>query len=371
MACFLPIKQLQNIQGVTTMKFQLFKLLRPIVLAGICFQVIAAPLPDLSGGQIDRIEYQSISPGSRWDYIRGVMANTKDAVVYADFLMPKNVAADAKVPAVVLSHGSGGVESNMFDVWAKELNAAGYAVFIPYTYKSRGVSDTQADQGAVQFPADVADAMNALRMLSTHPKIDAKRIYNMGFSRGGSVAFTTAWPSWQDPVDTKGVKFAGHIAWYPGNCNNRFRTDDREQSTAPTFVLLAERDLEEGADVAVCRRWYDELVAKGNKITYKEYKGARHGFDGLNFWYRTSRGISSAKNCDMEVYPTTKKGSGVGNNGFDFKTNTALPTWKEFETSRKACVQDGNIVGTRGGGNAKEVQAESVKDALDFLKILN
>jgi dienelactone hydrolase len=83
-------------------------------------------------------------------------------------------------------------------------------------------------------------------------------------------------------------------------------------------VLLADHRLEESQDVLVCRRYYDELTEKGILINYKEYKDARHGFDGSNFTYRVNRRTSSAKRCDMKVFMTTKRGSGVGNNGYDF-----------------------------------------------------
>lgn len=95
-------------------------------------------------------------------------------------------------------------------------------------------------------------------------------------------------------------------------------------------MLLADRELEEAQDVAVCRRWYDELIAKGNNIRYKELKGARHAFDTLNFTYRVNPRTTSAKNCDMELYMTMKAGSGLGNNVYDFKKKRPLATGAEF-----------------------------------------
>ena len=196
------------------------RILATIAIFAGSIAAIAAPLTNLAAGQTGRIEFNSITSPNRYEYARLNLQNTKQVTVFADLLMPKNI--NSKVPAVVLSHGSGGVESNMYDVWAKELNAAGYAVFIPDSYKPRGVSETNSNQDAVPYTAHVADTLNALRLLATHPQIDAARIFNMGFSRGGSTAFDTAWPTWQRPIDTNGVKFAGHIAWYPGNCNLRY-----------------------------------------------------------------------------------------------------------------------------------------------------
>ena len=235
----------------------------PIAVAIIASsnEVLSAPLTDLSLGQTGYVEFNSITSPHRNAYARLNLDTTKTVTISAELIMPKGAAAGIKVPAVILSHGSGGVESNLYDVWAKELSAAGYAVFIPDSYKLRGVAETNSNQEAVPYPAHIADTLFALRLLATHPGIDAQRIYNMGFSRGGTSAFDVAWPSWQRPVNTNGVKFAGHIAWYPGNCDVRYRTDDREVPTAPIFVLLADRENEEAQDVAVCRRYFDDLVS--------------------------------------------------------------------------------------------------------------
>lgn len=313
-----------------------------------------------------RIEFQSITVSSRWDYARLNLTNTQETTVFGDLLMPKNVTG--KVPAVVLSHGAGGVESNMYDVWAKELNAVGYAVFIIDSFKPRGIAETLSTPGPIRWPINVADALNGLRLLATHPQIDATRIYHMGFSLGGTTAFDTAWPTWQRPVDTNGTRFAGHIVWYPGNCGQRYRTDDVETVTAPIFVLLADRELEESIDVTTCRRWYDELAAKGNAITYKEYKGARHGFDGLNFTYRVNPRTSSNRKCDLEIYMTLVRDGTPGKNGIDYKRSVLIRTYGELEDSLNACAERGTVPGSRGGGNARDVQAEGVRDAINFLK---
>lgn len=343
---------------------------RIFILLAIAVESYAAfsiPITDLSNGETGRIEFQSITPPDRYQYARLNMENTATITISAYLAMPNNYQFSAKVPAVVLSHGSGGVEPNIREFWKKELNAAGYAVFIPDSYTTRGVSETNSNVDAIPYPVHVADTLNALKVLATHPNIDSKRIYNMGFSKGGNAVFDTAWPTWQRPIDTKGIKFAGHIVWYPGNCNIRYRTDDREVPTAPIFVLLADHRLEEAQDVLVCRRYYDELIKKGILITYKEYKDARHGFDGTNFTYRVNRRTSSAKRCDMEVFMTTKRGSGVGNNGYDFKRDSTILTDANFVSSLRLCLDNGNVSGSRGGFNAREVQAESVKDAMKFL----
>lgn len=331
-------------------------------------QAVAGPLFDLSGGQVGRFEYQSVTPPNRHLYARHLLNGTTPVSIAAELLMPPGISAEAKVPGVVLSHGSGGMEPPLRQVWAKVLNAAGYAVLIPDSYTPRGVVETNSNQDLVPYPAHVADAMNALRVLIRHPQIDPARIFHIGFSRGGSAAFDTAWPTWSDPVNTDTVKFAGHVVFYPGNCNIRYRTDDREKSTAPTLVLLADRDLEEAQDVAVCRRWYDELIAKGNNIRYKEFKGARHGFDTDNFVYRVNPRTTSSRNCDIELFMTLQPGSGLGRDAFDLKTRRPLTTGPEFAEAAQACTAI--VPGSRGGGDARAIQAQALQEALQFLEQL-
>ena len=86
---------------------------------------------------------------------------------------------------MVLVHGSGGIYSAELDFWPKQFNAAGIAVFTLDMFGPRGVQSTFEDQSQVPFPADVADTFAALRLLATHPRIEAQRIAIMGFSRGG------------------------------------------------------------------------------------------------------------------------------------------------------------------------------------------
>lgn len=75
----------------------------------------------------------------------------------------------AKLPAVVLLHGSGGIYDALLDYWPRQFNAAGMAVFTLDMFGPRGVQSTAEDQSAVPFTADVADAFAALRLRNYAP----------------------------------------------------------------------------------------------------------------------------------------------------------------------------------------------------------
>ena len=129
-----------------------------------------------------------------------------------------------KVPAVVLVHGSGGVYNALLDFWPKQFNAAGIAVFTLDMFGPRGVQSTAEDQSQVPFAADTADAFAALKLLATHPRIDAKYIAIMGFSRGGIAALRADVEriiASQKLPD--GLRYTAVIPTYPGACAGLYR----------------------------------------------------------------------------------------------------------------------------------------------------
>ena len=325
---------------------------------------VAAPLADLSGGQTGRIEFQSINVPDMWQFARKNTSNTRAQTVWGDLLMPKTM--NGKVPALVIMHGSAGVEPWATDLWAAKLNPAGAAVFVVDSYKPRGVQETSTNQlgEQVTMPSQTADALNALRVLSTHSQIDSSRIYVIGMSRGGNPAFYSAWPMYQAAVNTNGAKFAGHIPMYPGMCNIRYRADATDKSTAPIFFALPDREREDYQDVAICQRYAKELADFGNVVTTKEYKGTYHAWDGGGRRFRYEQ-AHSAKPCDMEVQMTAVAGGGVGKNARDLKKNQELKTYDEWNTAVKGCMAH---VRAAVGGDAAQSDAV-VADVLKFMGV--
>ena len=324
----------------------------------------AAPVSDLSGGQTGRIEFQSINVSSMWEFARKNISNTTQQTILGDLLMPKTVSG--KVPALVIMHGSAGVEPWAYDLWAARLNPAGAAVFVVDSFKPRGVDSTSTNQfdSRVSMPSQVADALNALRVLATHPQIDSSRIYVIGMSRGGNPAFYSAWPMYQAAVNTNGARFAGHIPMYPGMCNIRYRADATDKATAPIFFALPDRDKEDYQDVAICQRYAKELSDLGNMVTTKEYKGTYHAWDGAGRRFRYEQ-AHSAKPCDLELQMTAVAGGGLGKNARDLKKNQEMKTYDEWNTAVKGCMAH---VRAAVGGDAAQSDAV-VADVLKFMGV--
>lgn len=318
----------------------------------------------LSDGRSGRIEFQSINVPDMWQFARKNTSNTRAQTVWGDLLLPKTISG--KAPALVIMHGSAGVEPWATDLWAAKLNPAGAAVFVVDSYKPRGVQETNTNQlgEQVTMPSQTADALNALRMLATHPKIDSNRIYVIGMSRGGNPAFYSAWPMYRAAVNTNGAKFAGHIPMYPGMCNIRYRADATDKATAPIFFALPDREREDYQDVAICQRYAKELADSGNVVTTKEYKGAYHAWDGGARRFRYEQ-AHSAKPCDLELQMTTVAGGGVGKNVRDLKKNQELKTYDEWNTAVKGCMAH---VRAAVGGDAAQSDAV-VADVLKFMGV--
>jgi dienelactone hydrolase len=340
------------------------RVLFAVTLVASVNSVSATPLTDFSAGQTGRMEFQSINVPDLWQYARGNTANTTQQTITGDLLMPKNVSG--KVPVLVIMHGSAGVEPWAYDLWAARLNPAGAAVFVVDSFKPRGVDSTSSNQfdSRVSIAAQTADALNALRVLATHPQIDASRIFVIGMSRGGNPAFYSAWPMYQRPVNTNGARFAGHIPMYPGMCNIRYRADVTEKATAKIFFALPDRDKEDFQDVAVCERYAKELAAAGSAVTSKEYKGTYHAWDGggRRFRYENSH---VAKPCDMELEMTDKPGGGVGRNAKDLKAGKPLATFGEWDAAIKSCM---GMARAGLGGNGAQSDAV-VADVLKFMGV--
>lgn len=183
-----------------------------------------------------------------------------------------------RLPVVVLAHGSGGRGPGQ-DQWAEYLRELGYATFIIDYFGPRGIrwdSDFQ--------PTPLTDAIDALRLLQTHPRVDAQRIAIVGFSRGAHLAYEAAN---RGKLMAQEPRYAAHVALYP-NCSAL--GVDAAGLSAPVLMLIGERD--ELSPAAQCQALAERAREKGAKFTLKVYPGAYHAWDGRlskNYYHRAIR----------------------------------------------------------------------------------
>ncbi len=199
------------------------------------------------------------------------------------------VAANGKkIPAVVILHGSAGVDSRG-DFYETALNAAGIATLQIDMWEARGVG------GAVGRPAapilTLPDAFSALAFLAARPDIDPARIGVLGFSWGGVNSLASAERLYTASFGG-GRQFKAHVAHYPvcyaANAAIRGLPPAAQLGTqflnltgAPVLVQVGSLDgYDNGA--ARCRALAQAVnPTHANAVEVVEYPGAQHAFDRL------------------------------------------------------------------------------------------
>lgn len=179
-----------------------------------------------------------------------------------------------KLPAVILVHGSGGINNNVTE-WAAEFNKLGIAVFILDTFTGRGIVNTIADQNLLSSFAMLYDSYRALEILSKHPRIDPNRIAIMGFSKGAIASLYSSMTRFHKLYASPGTKFAGHIALY-APCNTGY-IEDLVTSGAPIRLFHGLSDNYVLAEH--CKEYADKLKQTGADVAFFSYPGAHHSYD--------------------------------------------------------------------------------------------
>lgn len=193
-----------------------------------------------------------------------------DTPITGELRFPPNMTA-AKVPVMVIMHGSSGISQHMYD-WSDFFNQMGIATFITDSFVPRGIlHGTVNDQSLLSSAATSADGLLALKLLATHPRIDTSKIGIIGFSKGGQGAITTSFEKLRAAVVQEGVKYAVHIPYYAG-CTQYAKT-----TGAPILVLIGSKD--ESAPAAACADNTNRMAALGANYRVIVYPGAQHGFD--------------------------------------------------------------------------------------------
>lgn len=258
---------------------------------------------DLSSQPVGRIHYASLTPRSYY----ALMDRTSEVprtTVWGTLHLPDK--RKGRVPAIVFSHGSSGIIANQTARWLPMFLKMGMAVFIVDSFGPRGITSTAYNQAQLSLGADVADALMALKLLGTDPRIDPSRIAHIGFSRGGSVAFTTAIDRMRNAVlGGAGDKFAAHIAVYPSCAYTNWRERAKPYTGAPMMFALGAKD--DMTVASLCVKYSDRLRTVVPTVVTKVYDGAYHGFDGVAAYHRYDRRSWSDAKCpgvevDVDTY---------------------------------------------------------------------
>ncbi len=222
-----------------------------IAAAGFWAQSASAEpsLSDLAA----RIEIRAVETLTLSDqqFLTGDKAGTP-VTIAGELRIPRG--ASGRLPAVVLLHGSGGVNGG-HEYWAKHFNEMGVATFLLDSFSQRGITSTSTNQALLGRLNMVLDAYRSFDVLAAHPRIDPARIAVMGFSRGGQSALYSSMKRFQQMWNPRAA-FALHLPLY-ASCTTTF-IDDTDV-TGPIRQHHGQAD--DYVTVGPCRPYFERLRA--------------------------------------------------------------------------------------------------------------
>ena len=195
-------------------------------------------------------------------------------------------AGEGRFPAVVILHGSGGVDGRG-QLYADALTAAGIASLEVDMWAARGISNRD---GVARRPAlrlAMPDVYGALHFLANHPRVDANNVGVMGLSFGAVLSIYTASNQVGRLYGVDGRDFRAALPIYPvcwafepGAIG--FDFVGNEFPRMPLLLLIGDRDDLDADGGASCRN----LLARGsiearNRAAIHVYPGATHGWESL------------------------------------------------------------------------------------------
>jgi dienelactone hydrolase len=276
--------------------------------------------------------------------VTSVSRNTT-AAIDVTLLLPE--AGTARVPAMVIVHGSGGVRPSREFAYAQEFLKLGVAAAVVDSFRGRGVASTVRDQDKVRSQDMLVDAVNTLMALARHPAIDPDRIGIIGFSKGGTVVTKAALRRYVEPLARNEARFALAIALYPW-CGD-FPLDLRAAGT-PVHLLLGSDDSYAGT--ASCLEYARRVQAAGGTVVVKTY-AAKHGWDvpGSADW-----SDKQGQNHSKCIYDETAAGTWI-ERGSKIKVRDANKPTASAAKAVARCMTHGV-----SGGYSREAHAQSLQD---------
>ena len=280
---------------------------------------------------------------------------TSTVKIYATLSFPDEIKQ--KYPAIVLVHSIGGYQETCEGWYADSFRKAGFAVLTYESISPRGITAAPTSGGQGLLSSMLSDSYHALKTLSTHPKIDAKKIVIVGFSFGGEVTHIAAFEELRAALVQGDLKFAAHIPIYPG-LQWGIKVGASSYTGSPILMLVGEKD--DCSPPAKLRAYLDYVKSTGITIPVETiiYPGAYHGWGNSTYTPAQFRSrLVNVSNCPFLLFASrSNEDSSMLENGL------AVP----FDIKKlKACT-----LNSRGYtiGFDEQVRKQSLVDAVTFLK---
>lgn len=192
--------------------------------------------------------------------------------VSGKLFLPKNIID--KVPAVIVVHGTGGVDERTA-YFAEQLPKEGIAAFVVDFQSGVFTSPRDRPPNDAFLPA----AFAALRILRNKSEINPDKIAIIGFSLGGHLSMTTSLLSNKNKWIGDEPGFVAHVSYYPGCLFLNRKINNESKIIAPVKIYWGTKDSYGDGE------WCPLLLKKietsmSANIEFEAYEGAQHGFDG-------------------------------------------------------------------------------------------
>ena len=299
---------------------------------------------NLADGRSGVIRFESLTPSGYFQLAR--KETTRTSVIAGTLTLPADPAG--RGPAMIISHGSGGIQESRELWWADQFARVGIAAFVVDSFGPRNVAQTATDQSQLSTAVNVADALVALKLLATHPRIDPARIGVLGFSKGGQVALYTELEPFRQAIIADDTRFALHVAVYP-YCSDWYMSE--RITRAPMLLLLGGQD--DYTPAGPCREHAAWFKSKGAETTVIVYPNAYHDFDSSRRPVFV-RDLVTGKNCDGAI-------------DLDRFTVTIRPTGEDITSRASAYLRNCLTRGATIGGD-DEARRRAPEDVKGFVK---
>jgi len=317
------------------------------------------PVAELTADSDGKIYFATKSP---YDFSR-LLAGFDDLPSHSgvgELFMPEEASAENPVPAIIILHGSGGIRPEREIEYAKMFNNMGIAAFVLDYYTSRGDASEEHYIRKVLSATEsdiIVDAFVALKLIGTHPSIDAEKIGVTGYSYGGMVTRYVLDPRLKEIVAPDVPPFALHMDFY-GPCHQTLGED----ATTGGAYLAIFGDQDNSVDPEACARVQETLKANGVSVESHMLEGAGHAWE-TNI-PRAMGDSPFVRNCDFSYDPETGHplvdGKPVAHPGDDATRGewAFIRTAISIETPQ--CIGEGYIIGSdpKSDKKAKTIMVE-------------
>ena len=177
--------------------------------------------------------------------------------------------APGKHPAVLLLHGSGGLEQAtgaIFREFASTLADRGYVALIPHYFEKTDHVIGKPLQGE-DYRAVLDSLKDAIEFAATQPEVDANRFAIIGYSMGSNLAMVTAA---RDPRVKAIVSVSGS---YP--------PIKPSKKLPPLLILHGSKD--KSTPVEYVKKYQEGLKEQEMPHAVHIYNGMGHNFDNVRF----------------------------------------------------------------------------------------